>query len=689
MKTIIIKLMGRLPSAVDPNNIIEFKSIDSLIVESYLDSVLVGADSAYIPIDSSTYVYHWHQYHPITTYITDINFSAYYDSVNKQIQVIPSSSLEGGKEYELGVKIGDVTGDTLNNYYLSFVRKDYCRVKVGTRSSNPENYSISEDILPSLGDKEWSLYENDSVFIHVPKIQDGYEFLRWKCEQDPSIDTISSNYFYLSKSCDELVDLEIFAEYFSPCVDTLTISFDSSAVALRVNGYQDSLGYNRFTYKKYLNSSLRIYPIAKSGNYISSILKDGLTWSDHEMIELITLDPCDDNNDTIPIQIGSNSNSMLNTCSDFTFCVTVHKDDIDAPFDFDDDLNNIIDILNVSQWTVTDDDYLTYCKTYENVDPEETITHTFRLELFSGAQDCYEITYYKIEDGEIKGTENGEPPIGSSLEVDLTLTNPSDNCEIELNVFLRRKYHKLYTDFFSESSNLPIDYQRYIDISKDDNIGIRENIEICRDESQKVQMVRYTYLYPCNTTAKHYPSIDDIDGQLFILGDWQSISPDNDNYCVDPNLNIDIYSTNSENPYPDYLSVLMDEDKRIIYQFLRKPFYLKEVHFEMASPDYENNLDDTWKKYSLKSGDSNFDKLPSTVQNVGLKTSIQSYLEDMMIYQLATYNIGTTQNLPTPHNNFSCWPNWTEESMVKYSTYSEPNCSDPNNIGLWRALGVN
>lgn len=655
--TITVCFLGQYDDIYSLSDLVKVYQIDSTVVSNTLDTIpFQYADTTLLTISEKYF-----SEYPTITYKHEVSISVSYDSLTNCLTIVPTTTYESDALHILRVDIGDIVlGESSSNFRQTFFKKGESRVKIEAITQDTSN-NIANTVLSNMGKMHWNLPVGDTVLLRVPDKIGDLQFWRWRSTDFPEIDSSNQNPFPFSSPCG--TNINIYAEFIDPCLDTLSFVFDTNKIKLHTKGYSEQLDYNTFIFKKYLDVdfSFIALPIDSTVSVDSVFIDNSLVQIGFDIPFVISnnqdlLNPCDRENngdgDEKEIVIGDIDDSFLATCTEMKFCIYIHKDDSESRFSFTQALGGVIDFdvssYDIENITISNDEILA-CKIFKNVGANESRSWTFDLNISPSNTDKYEITYaYSSYNGLEIGTEYDQPAIGSSFSPIFTIQNETEKCDMALHVYIKPRTTKLYVDQYINDELLPAQTEIYLDIIKDEDDGKLFKSEVCRDVNG-IQLIRYIYEYPFDTEAKHYPLIKNSEN-LYAYNKWVSSAPINDDYCIDENLSIPVYSTHTNYPYEDYLSVSMTQDRRIIYEYGKEDFYLQEIHLMLPSPKYKLDKDDGGSGfigYNV-SGNHNesLDQFSSDYL-VGMKEDIRPYLTG-----LTTEDWYEQQNLPAPHRIF-------------------------------------
>lgn len=542
-------------------------------------------------IDSIQYTY---------TY-QDVNSDTWLSEDNESITIKPDEDFDIDEEYILDVNLGYLTGDEKDNLVFNIFIKEISKFTITTRSSDREDPLPLECEIFNGNGEYWIKPDSQKV-IRANKYFEEFMFLGWECPENDTINGNRNNPLEISRSVDELEDLNITAVYTRIPKDTLQFATNTGGTT-RLVVTADTTG----------NNTLQLLP-RKEGNeiYIKAIPDPGYRFVAWESSDS-TIDGNTNNNLLIPAFVNKTEDQLYskqdkrnfdspmsgfeyparlnpiaenvtaifepvqpNPLLEKQICIHIRYDEpgetTPSGWDITQELQSVwihyggdqnppIQIKDL--FTVNSSIDAEYCRYVCELTEDCTTNVTFSL-----LPSCYEIEFWEdvSEYGSGEGSQNSPiPGHVTSFEHQYIYENIVPRNYIYINVYIRKKRYNIDVTL-KELDGAGLYWREVVGDPQIENATQRKEPEcwtaISAQTGERRQYVNYFYVAKCNSTPTITPILLKTD-RGYLLDHWDT---GNDEDCI-------------INDITDRLSIqYIDEDKDYTYYY-KTEFLLEKVAY--------------------------------------------------------------------------------------------------------------
>ncbi len=538
--------------ACSDNIVSNFKSEVSSVTAPQGDIVSLGIVSGVDQVDGSLLT-------------APVNVVSVIGVDGKSIVTDPVAPLIPGEQYILNVNVEYITGDPDDNQEIVFGVREAAEISLSAVPADPLEV-LPTSSLPYLDSRTYALYPDEAIKVFTPQYLGDFYLKRWISPEEPEFDGSILPELDIVRSCHNLQNFTLTAEYARIPEDTYVIS-QSAGGTILAYGYDDEPVTGEFTLPMKEGEELHLIAVPNSGYSFSHWTSPNLPGVDGGTLAEISIPARDayiyaSNRFDIGVVF-----ELAVECTEFTFEVNIWKTTTDP--------DELIDIANANvNWTTVTSTKLSGTHTVPTTAPD---TYTFNLDAFilPEMQECYYIDYFWSSDGQKQGTPYGDPAIGTNLSNGFTLNNPG-TCSMSINVYVKRKKYNLTVEMSMEDDkDLP--WQRDVDLLKIDNVGRKKQGPIIeRNADNEIVSVKYIYEYGCGDEAIWSPTVragqTSFETNIWLCPDG---SPSNDDLWCAPEY---------PDPYPKTLKILMDQDWRIHHEFKGNFRITHIMYFDPENP---------------------------------------------------------------------------------------------------------
>lgn len=500
---------------------------------------------------------------------TPISGTAVLSPDSLTLAFVPDSALIVGEKYYLDVNVGYLTGDVSDNLSLAFGVRQTAKITIGAKAED------STDVLPPgctpyLHSTPYYIQSGEAFTLAAPKYNSDFVFLQWVCENNATINGKTSPELTFSLSCNELADLHIQALYGRVIVDTFLVDNGGIGGYVVVTGYQDSLGWGRYTLPRKEGESLSFLAVPTPGYSFTNWTSSNPALNGGTSTFMISLAKVNWRSLATTTTLWPGWLSSSTDCSQVEFCVNVYLMDVPEPGE---DVRSMV-ALNIPLAPGANPRFATGCITMAIPPTPRPYTASFNITGFV-TDPCIEVAGEYDADGQIrKGIYAGGGALGQAINEMLRVVVPGADCSNTLNIHIRKKRYRLTVEMEMEDlQKLPWYRKTDVKLSPQQRPMIlnqsNPTLIYANDVNNKpyLQKVRIVYEYKCNETVKVYPWVET--GSGYEPYEWVCPSPTELDLVCQPI---------SSDPEPQTLTLVMDHDQRVRHRF-RGLFRLRTIAF--------------------------------------------------------------------------------------------------------------